>query len=153
MEVRKDRVELAGALLDTSDALKAFRECSGGLSGTLRRGLGSSRRALGSLRGRSGHPSKAILGGSETAGGENGDMLENDDPYGTFAMISTSLGLRNEAKCSRRRNFRTSEYGREQKASREASWERLGSSKTAFGTAGWQKVEPPRVHRGSKVGW
>ena len=24
-------------------------------------------------------------------------MLENDDPYGTFAMFSTSRGLRNEA--------------------------------------------------------
>ena len=32
------------------------------------------------------------------AGGENGDMLENDDPYGTFATFSTSRGLRNEAK-------------------------------------------------------
>ena len=51
-----------------------------------------------SLRGRSGHLSRAILGGSETAGSENGDMLENDDPYGTFAMFSTSRGLRNEAK-------------------------------------------------------
>ena len=45
-------------------------------------------------------------------------------------------------KCFQRRTFRTSESGREQKASREASWERLGSSKTAFGTARWQKVEP-----------
>ena len=48
-----------------------------------------------SLRGRSGHLSRAILGGSETAGSENGDMLENDDPYGTFAMFSRSRGLRN----------------------------------------------------------
>ena len=47
-----------------------------------------------SLRGRSGHLSRAILGGSETAGSENGDMLENDDPYGTFAMFSRSRGLR-----------------------------------------------------------
>ena len=29
---------------------------------------------------------------------ENDEMLENDDPYGTFAMFSTSRGLRNEAK-------------------------------------------------------
>ena len=49
-----------------------------------------------SLRGRSGHLSRAILGGSETAGSENGDMLENDDPYGTFAMFSRSRGLRND---------------------------------------------------------
>ena len=32
------------------------------------------------------------------AGSANGEMLENDDPYGTFAMFSTSRGLRNEAK-------------------------------------------------------
>ena len=91
--------------MDTSDAPKAFQECSGGLSGTLGRGLGSSRRALGSLRGRSGHPSKAILGGSETAGGENGDMLENDDPYGTFARFSRARGLRNEARMLQETQF------------------------------------------------
>ena len=27
---------------------------------------------------------------------------------------------------------------------------RFGSSRTALGTAGWQKVEPPWVHRGPK---
>ena len=32
------------------------------------------------------------------AGSENGDMLGNDDPYGTFAMFSRSRGLRNEAR-------------------------------------------------------
>ena len=51
-----------------------------------------------SLRGCSGHLSRAILGGSETAESENGDMLENDDPYATFAMFSTSCGLRNDSR-------------------------------------------------------
>ena len=50
--------------------------------------------------------------------------------------------------CSRRRKFRTSEYGRAQKASREASWERLGSSRTAFGTARWPKKSTTVDHRG-----
>ena len=31
-----------------------------------------------------------------------------------------------------------------------ASWERLGSSRTALGTAGWQNLKPPWVHRGPK---
>ena len=50
------------------------------------------------------------------AGSENGDMLENDDPYGTFAMFSRSRGLRNEARMlpETQFNFRTSESGREQ---------------------------------------
>ena len=63
----------------------------------------------------------------------------------TMTLTALSLCFRGpegsemRPECSRRRYFRTSESGREQKASREASWERLGSSKTAFGTARWQK--------------
>ena len=30
------------------------------------------------------------------------------------------------------------------------SWERLGSSRTALGTAGWQNLKPKSVHRGPK---
>ena len=66
-----------------------------------------------------------------------------------MTLIALSLCFRAPAgsemtpDCSRRRNFRTSEYGREQKASREASWERLGSSRTAFWRAEWQKHGPP----------
>ena len=30
--------------------------------------------------------------------------------------------------------------------------DRFGSSRTAFGTAGWQNLKPKSVHRGSKVG-
>ena len=42
-ELPEGRCELAGALLDALGAPRALWGCSGGLSGTLRRGLGSSR--------------------------------------------------------------------------------------------------------------
>ena len=145
-------MELAGALLDTSDAPKAFRECSGGLSGTLRRGLGSSRRALGSLRGRSGHLSRAILGGSETARSENGDMLENDDPYGTFAMFSRSRGLRNGPEMLPEAYFSDV---RVQTSAEGVSGSVVGASRElqdGVWTARWQKSRPPWTGKADEAG-
>ena len=73
-------------------------EASRGRSGEAWGALGELSGASGDAPGTPREDSRAILGGSETAGSENGDMLENDDPYGTFAMFSRSQGLRNEAR-------------------------------------------------------
>ena len=75
-----------------------------GISGVLRRPLGDAPERLGELSESSREPpgertpSRAILGGSATDESENYEMQENDDPYATFAMFSTSRGLLNDTR-------------------------------------------------------
>ena len=88
------------------------------------------------------------------AGSENGGMLENDDPYGTFAMFSRSRWLRNGPEMLPEAYFSDA---RVQTSAEGVSGSVVGASRELQDGSGDGRmakpqttVGPPWVHRGPK---
>ena len=148
----------------------ALRASSGGAPEASRGCSRGARGPLGSLRGRPGPPPTATFWGAEAT---SETLWEDAWKIDVFSAVLASMFSRflvylfggvssmDGSSVGRRfwHRFRSKIVPESMKMTSEepgdsggrlgsvsgASWERLGSSRTALGTAGWQKVKPPRV--------